>query len=506
MKHGKLCLIVLCLFSGLACRLTSPTPASWSGTPTAQSQAKTETIVAQTAQAFFDDAPTEIPLPELPTEDDSTPTPSPTPALDGPWLVFPDPEGSMLQAYDVDARLSLEIELPQPIQFNDLLSGRSPEGGSLFIRAGSPENFDELALYRVSLPEGEVTRISPLLSLELQRQIINEQSDRALETLQAVTRLDSLRWSPSGRYLAFSAALDNPSSDLYLYDAWGGRVARLNGLYTHNGSPFWAPGSNWLVSQEYDFLPSVDGWKAVNVTAIRVPGYDDQNTLFLPPAESQSEMFLGWVNSQSFLSTSQTTNGLQSVREVNVESVKSNLIFDVTFKEAAFDPGSKFLAVVMDHANALGDGLSAGIYGAQAGSANLQLIRVGDFSSLTWEPGGMFVAGGMNGTFVFPPEGDGLYLPEEEQASLSPNGIWLIAWGEGGSNEAGARLYQPPVGAPLQTLLESPVRAIVWQPDSLGFFILSEGKLFHFNFPGLNPEEVAIGFSEDLPAILAWME
>ena len=494
------------MFSGLACKLTSATPASWSGTPTAQSQAKTETIAAQTAQAFFGDDPTEIPLPNLPTEINSTSTPLPTPATDGPWLVFPDREGGSLHAYDVDAKINLEIELPQPIYFDDLLTGRSPEGGTLFIRAGSPENFDELALYRVSLPEGEVTRISPLLSLELQRQIVNQTSARALETLEAVTCPDSLSWSPSSRYLAFSGALDNPSSDLYLYDAWGGRVARLNGLYTHNGSPFWAPGSNWLISQEVDLLPSGEGWDAVNITAIRVPGYDDQNTLYLPPAESQSELFLGWINSQSFLSTSQTTNGLHSVREVNVESVKSNLIFDVTFKEAAFDPGSKFLAIVMDQASAFEDGLSAGVYGVQAGSANLQSIRAGDFSSLTWEPGGMFVAGGLNGTFVFPPEGMGFFLPEEEQASLSPNGNWLIAWGEGGSNVAGARLYQPPVGAPLQTLLESSVRAVVWQPDSLGFFILSEGKLLHFAFPGLNPEEVAIDFSEDMPAILAWIK
>ncbi len=506
MKRGKAWLIMLCLLSGLACRLTSPTPASWSGTPTAQVLAQTETVTAQTAQTFFTDEPTEISLPTLPTEEHSTATPTPTEPLDGPWLVYPGPQAGTLQAYDVEAKVILDIELPQPIYFADLVPGRSPQGNTLVIRAGSPEVLDELALYQIDLPSTEVTRISPLLTLTLQRQIVNEESPRALETLEAVTRENGLSWSPNGRYLAFTAALDNFSSDLYLYDTLRQRVERLNGLYSHNGTPFWSPKSNWLISQELELRSAEEGWKSVNVTALRVPGYDDQNTLYLPPAGSQSEVFLGWTNAQNLVSFSQAAQGPQTIREVNVESVKTNLIFESPFKDAAFDPESKFLALIMDQANAAKSGGTAGIYGFQSASPNLQLIRAGDFSQVSWRPGGMFVAAGNNGVFVFPPEGMGFFLSKAGNASLSPNGDWLIAWGKSPDNLEGARLYQPPTTIPLQTLLESSVETAIWQPDSHGFLMLSMGTLFHFTFPSLQPKEVAWGFTGDIPPVFVWLE
>jgi len=505
MKRVRIGLLVLCFFSGLACTLTSPTPASWAGTPTAQSQAKTETVAAQTAQSLFSDDSTEIPFPELPTETESTNTPSPLPSVDGPWLIFPMSNGRGIEAFDVEAQVSIEVDLPQPIIFADLLDGRSPGGGTLMIRAGSPENLDELALYQVKLPEAEVTKITPLLSLRLQRQIVNQESNRALETFQAVTREPhGLSWSPDGRFLAFSAALDNASSDLYLYDTWGQRVRRINGLYSHNGSPSWSPDSSWLVSQEFDLLAGDLGWRAVNFTALRVPDYDDQNTLYLPPSISQREVLLGWVNSQSFFCYSQTTEGPQRIREVNVDKAETYLRFDGPFTQAAFDPGSKYLSMIWDQSQAASNPNTPGIYGIPSGAAAPILIRAGNFSSLVWDPAGIFIAAGPSGVLGFPPEGTSFFLSKEAGASLSPSGNWLIAWGEGAAQ--GARLYQPPVSNPLQTLIESPVKGMLWQPDSRGFFLLSEGTLYHFVFPGLNPETVAVGLDGEIPPIFTWLE
>ncbi len=506
MKHAKAFLIILCILAGLACRLTSPTPAAWSGTPTAQAQAETQAAIAQTAAALFNDQPTDIPLPELPAEDNPTSTPTPLIPADGPWLVYPGAEGSSLQAYDIEAQVTIDITLPQPIIFADLIPGRPPQGGSLVIRAGSPQNLDELALYQVDLLTAEVTKISPLLSLALQRQIVNEEGSRALEALKAVTREDGLSWSPDGRYLAFTAALNNSSSDLYLYDTWQQEVTRLNGLYTHNGTPYWSPGGNWLISQEFGLLEGNESWNALNVTALQVPGYDDQNTLYLPPAASQAEKLLGWVNAQSFLSFSQTSNGPQELRDVNVGSGEVNIIFAHAFKHVAYDPESKFLALMLDQANPADQDRSAGIYGLQAGSPNLQLIRAGVFNRLAWDTGGMFIASGPSGVFGFPPEGISLFLPEEENASLAPSGNWLIAWGTGSDNTDGARLYQTPVNQSLQTLLSANIQTVVWGPDSRGFLILSEGTLYHLTFPSLKPQAVTSGFSEGTPQVFAWVE
>lgn len=196
---------------------------------------------------------------------------------------------------------------------------------------------------------------------------------------------------------------------------------------------------------------------------------------------------------------------------MNVDSPKSNIIFDNPFAQAAFDPESKLLALVIDPAAAAETGRTAGVYGIQPASPTPELIRAGDFNQLRWEPGGLFITAGPSGVFGFPPEGAGLFLPGEGGASLSPSGNWLIAWGNAAGEWEGARLYQPPVNAPLQTLLvqtllETSVSAVFWQLDSRGFFIFSEGRLFHFAFPSLNPEEVAVGLSEETPPIMIWLE
>ncbi len=504
MKRLKIGLILVCLLSGLACTLTSPTPASWARTPTAQAEARTETAAAQTAQAVFAEDPTKTPLPQPPTQTEPPPTQTPTRMLNGPWLVFPQPGGGGLAAFDLEAKQNLEIDLPQPIYFTDLLDGRSPQDGILVIRAGSPENLDELALYQVKLPEAEVTKITPLLSLRLQRQIVNQEGSRAAETLQALTREQNLAWSPDGRYLAFSAALDNDSSDLYVYDSLRQEIRRLNGLYTHNGRPFWSPGGNWLVSQEFDRLPEEGSWNAVNFTALRVPGYDDQNALYQPPEGSLGEVYLGWINAQSFLCYSQTAEGPQKIRQVNLESLKTNLVFDSPFLQAAFDPETKLLALIQDQGVALSQGDPAGIYVIDPGTTRPRLIRAGDFNRLSWDQGGVFIAAGPRGVFAFPPDGASFFLAEEAWASLSPSKNWMIAWGE--ETLVGARLYQPPVSDPLQTIWESPVQEALWQPDSRGFFLLTEGALVQFAFPGLNPDPIATGLDEQIPPMFIWIE
>ena len=124
------------------------------------------------------------------------------------------------------AGVTLEISLPEPIIVSDLVNGLSPDGHTLIVRAGSPLNTDEFALYRIDLPSTTVTKLTPLLSLTVQRKIVNQEGTRAFDTLRAVSREDGLAWSPDGTYLAFTAALNVTSSDLYL---WNPATAALNG-------------------------------------------------------------------------------------------------------------------------------------------------------------------------------------------------------------------------------------------------------------------------------------
>jgi Tol biopolymer transport system component len=66
-----------------------------------------------------------------------------------------------------------------------------------------------------------------------------------LLALHADGFLDTLAWSPDGRHLAFTGALDGPSADVYLYDTTTDRVRRLTSDKAHE--LIWLPDSSGLV-------------------------------------------------------------------------------------------------------------------------------------------------------------------------------------------------------------------------------------------------------------------
>ncbi len=497
------------LAASLACSLVSPTPASWAGTPTALARAATNTAYAQTQAAV---PPEKTPLPPSSTSEIyiETVTPSPTLAPSGPWLIFPAPDGGGLHAYDVEAGLIIDIPLPEPVITSDLSNGLQPNGEALYIRAGSPLNTDELAIYRVTLPDGEVTLLTPLLSILLQRRIINEEGTRAFDALAAITAPGGLAWSPNGRFLAFLAALDGDSSDLYIYDTLKDEFERLTGLYSQSQTPFWSPQSSWLIHQELTDIEAADQagitGRSEGVFALRVPSYDDQRNLYLPPPESVGEVFLGWANSQSFVSYSQTPGFPRSLRLVNIETGEENFVLQRYFDLTAFDPQSGTLALVLGDENAAQLGLIAGVYLLPPDRVAFDLQRAGGWFTLSWDPGGMFIASGPQGAFAFTPQGKGVLLADEVALQLSPNGSWFLAWGDGLSAPTGLRLYQSPGGNFMQNITERKVTNLFWQPDSQAFFLFSESELFEIRFPGLKLNRIETGFGGETPLPMSWVE
>ncbi len=496
---------LLLLAASLACSLFSPTPASWAGTPTAQARAATNTAYAQTQAALVTEIPSPTPT-NTPAITLTTRTPTPTLVPDGPWLVYPAADGSGLQAYDLEAKQTITIALPQPIYANDLQKAIPSNGGTFFIRAGSALNTDELGIYQVNLFSGEVTLLTPLLSIVLQRQIVNQVGTRALDALEVVTGDDALAWSPNERYLAFLAALDGDSSDIYIYDTFLDRIHRISGLYSQSVLPFWSQQSNWLVYQELVDLQSGNTGRSEGVYIGAVPSYEDQRSIYLPPAESLQEVFLGWSNAQSFISYSLTETFPLSLRLVNIETGEINLFIKDQFDSAAFDPASQTLAVAVNADRAGAAGLAAGIYFLTPDAAAFELQRAGVWESLVWSQGGMFLSTGPQGALALLPTGDGILLADERATALSPNGSWLLGWGDGISSPVGLRLYQGPSGNFMQNITDQAISQIVWQPDSKGFFLYSEDALYHVEFPSLKLKLIEAGFEPGKFLDFIWIE
>jgi hypothetical protein len=499
---------VILLLAGvsLACRLTSPTPASWSGTPSAEARNATNTAFALTQDAKTVRETQTPTAAQMATTAPLTPTVKSTAVVDGPWLVYPAADAKGLVAYDLDAQVMIEIPLPEPIIISDLACGLAPDGHTLVIRAGSEYNTDELGIYQIDLPSGTVTQLTPLLSITNQRKLLNEEGSRVFQTLAAVTREDGLAWSPDGHYLAFIAALEYNSADLYVLDVEKGRIERLNGVYSQSASPFWSPGSNWLVTQELGDFTTETGWRSEAVSGLRFPGYDGQNTLYLPAKGSVEEVFLGWANAQSLLSYSRTPAGMTALRQVDVDTLSVGMIYAEDFSLAAFDPASGALTLVLDETQALEQGKISGVYLRKPESAAFELQQAGAWTSLAWDPGGVFVASGQQGVSVITPDGKAILLTGESGLSVSPSGNWMVGWGGGDSKARGARLYQSPSGNLLQSLTDLQVTSVYWQPDSKAFFLLAEGTLYRVAFPGLNLEEITSGYPAGQSLEMIWVE
>ena len=112
-----------------------------------------------------------------------------------------------------------------------------------------------ITLTLLHLPDGQLQPIGPLFSPEMQQAIAAAGFDRndAIEAgIAIVENGDTLKWSPDGRYLAFIAAIDGPSSDVYSYDLQTGQINRLTDGPNQAANLSWSPDSKWIVHEEVE--------------------------------------------------------------------------------------------------------------------------------------------------------------------------------------------------------------------------------------------------------------
>ena len=71
----------------------------------------------------------------------------------------------------------------------------------------------------------------------------------------SVTSWSKPTWSPDGRYLAFVAAIEGPSSDLYVYDSLQDKIERKSSGPNQAADPIWSPNGTGIIHYEYEYYP-----------------------------------------------------------------------------------------------------------------------------------------------------------------------------------------------------------------------------------------------------------
>jgi hypothetical protein len=484
---------IVLLLASLACSLAAPTPAAWVLTPTARARAAAETILAGTRQAAEATLPVTV-TPSVTAQPTVTPTLPPSQLTTaGPWLLYLAQQGDQLVARNADGSAPLHLEIPPLLDAQDIKNGQAPDAVHLAVRAARQPDYSDLALYLIELPSGRVRFLTPLFDSTLQQQVSG--STNLPVTAAVVMRPDSLSWSPDGRYLAFTAALDGPSSDLYLYDNRDGSIRHLTSGSNQAASPHWSPDGQWIITQELE--TGKDGTiRPTSVWAVKTL-WSELRKLYTPPTDSLLEVFVGWHNPQTLLLYSTNLLGGFNLRQLDLEMLKETPVLDGSFTQAAFDPHSE--TFLLDVAESRQPPLLPGLYLLPFGSEPLA-VEAGGWEWLAWDNRQQrFMAGSRQAAAVIDLPGTIQMIKNEDHCTFSYNAAWLACWSED-LNRSGLRLYTP-AGTLLQRITEAPVAQIAWQPDASTLIYISQGQLFQAGFPNLAPHPLG----ESGASALTWL-
>jgi WD40 repeat protein len=268
-----------------------------------------------------------------------------------------DDTPAALKFYSPDAQLVHELPLPDGVAIT--ARALSPDGLHFVNLTGAVSGPNEprqsdLTLHILRTQDGaEVTAI-PLLppnfpdniadnaALLLARDpTLNEYGDLEESVWQAFRfNLAAFEWSPDGKLLAFSAAIDGPSSDLYLYDVRDESVTRLTDGIEQVEGLRWSPDGQWIwhstISYSYcqvcgghHFAAAADGSRVVTL-----PGNDIYR-------------FLGWVDDDSYLVTDQSNGpGDFALQLVDIPTGRSRMLWAGTHQGFVYDPAMNRLGLI----------------------------------------------------------------------------------------------------------------------------------------------------------------
>ena len=448
--------------------------------------------------------PSSVPTQAAPT---ATPQPEATSAAEvkivatGPQLIVPNAHG--LQAFSVDGTLVQTFAQAQPALGRSLSEGIAPTGNLVaYISGNNPmtpdrEGSGPLTLNLLDTRTGQLQPITPLFSPEMEQALSAAGNDRTEATeagIAIVFNDETLAWSPDGRYLAFIAASDGPSSDVYSYNRDTGQINRLTDGLNQAARLFWSPDSQWIIHEEVESFGTGAGW---NVKAVWAAAPDGSGNRKLYDTEwSGDEVFIDWTTPDSFIVYTWSPIGLQDARVFSLSTEEAQRIGpDFPVQAYAVDPNSQTQLYVVDDYTARENSLPGGLY-FDSPSQQPQLIAQGNWYDVRWLPHArIFFAKGESGVIGVALDGTTTEYSGEEALPIdSPDGAWLLAWGDGNyTSPIGLRLYTID-GELRRDITQDSVAFATWAPDSTGVFYVSEDMLYYVAIP--NGEQQLI--AEDL--------
>ncbi len=203
----------------------------------------------------------------------------------------------------------------------------------------------------------DIEKRIPILQLELTGPIIqpsmeDTHGDPAFEAFGAMQYSDSLAWSPDGTRLAFIAARDGDSADIYLFNRSDNSVARLTDEAGHAAALHWSPDGQFL---QYVSVNTFGTGAGSDMAGLWVYDFKSSQAQLLETLDSNGEEFVVWMDNSRFLinSIGRLCGGSYNLRIVDAASSDQQVIVGEGFTAVAYDPENQFgmFSIAYDYDN-----------------------------------------------------------------------------------------------------------------------------------------------------------
>ncbi|HET9912386.1 MAG TPA: hypothetical protein VFQ13_10880 [Anaerolineales bacterium] len=432
----------------------------------------------------------------------ATPTITPYPGLQtqGPYLLFTN-DDSNFTLMDADGSGRRQFRLPNDGYLGwSTARAVSPNGKWLAYYTGAVEQAPyDLALHLYDLENQTTLLVADLIApgfpenLEPVTKTIDftdfsgdcfsdlkcQLGEVEFAFRQGVRRLT---WSPDGKFLAFAAQIDGPSSDVYIFNVEDQSTRRLTSELENVWSMDWSPDGEKILY--LDAVPGTVGLSRYfrvadpNMQTIQTPRQIDGGSFWL-----QQE---GWIDKNSYLIWDGGDGASpHHIRYINTDTQQVREVWKYTAETLIVDQERHQVILVTRPSETEDEKPEKGVYFV---SREGVYTKVSDdiYYPFDQDPFGMyFVTYGYAQLAAISTNGTILDLSRKrydyEIPRVSPDQKWVIL-----PSDMGTELYSKTMQF-YRKIWDVPSSKIIWRPDSLGAFLFLDTRMYYLPIPDGEP-------------------